>query len=102
MAFIRRLFLVFIFLVGLSAWAWECPAGSSEQPGDVRGPLPGGHPAPVRSPAVGVQEVSRPDGGQDVLRFSLTPPEEKQARQQAESQKNDSAREVLKNVIILR
>jgi hypothetical protein len=102
MTFIRRLSRIFLFLVGLSAWSLECLAGSIEQPGDVRGPLPGGQPAPVRSPAVGVQEVSRPDGGQDVIRFSLTPPEERQARQQAESQKNERAQEVLKNVIILR
>jgi hypothetical protein len=96
-----RLF-IFLVLIGLSTMASEGFGGGSEPPADVRGPVSGGQPAPVRSPAVGVQEVPRPDGGRDVITYSLTPPGERQARQQAEIQKNDQAQEILKNVIIFK
>jgi hypothetical protein len=99
---VRRLPLILLVLIGLSTMALECFAGGSEQAADVRKPVSGGQPAPVRPPAVGVQEVPRPDGGRDVIYYSLTPPEERQARQQAEIQKNDRALEILKNVIILK
>jgi hypothetical protein len=72
--------------------------------------LPVEQPAPVRPAdqnrdrpsSVGVQEVSRPDGGRDVIYYSVTPPEEKQARQQAEIHKQEKSLELLDRVIIIK
>jgi hypothetical protein len=52
--------------------------------------------------SVGVQEVSRPDGEREVIYYSVTPPEEKQARQQAEINKQEKSLEMLNNVIIIK
>jgi hypothetical protein len=107
---IRRIALVLVIPIGLPAMAPECFSGGIDQPPAYRGPLPVGQPAPVRASdqnrdrpsSVGVQEVSRPDGGQDIIYYSATPPEEKAARDQAEIRKQEKSLELLDNTIIFR
>lgn len=107
---IRRVALVLVIPIGLPALAPEGFSGEIGQPAVSRGALPVGQPAPFspadrsrdRSSSVGVQEVPRPDGGHDVIYYSLTPPEEKQARQQAEIQKQEKSLEMLNGAIIIK
>jgi hypothetical protein len=106
----RRFFIVFLSLIGLPAMAPEGFSGGIDQPPVSRGTLPVEQPAPVRPAnqimerpsSVGVQEVSRPDGGRDIIYYSVTPPEEKQARQQAEIHKQEKSLELLNNTIIIK
>jgi hypothetical protein len=107
---IRRVALVLVIPIGLPAMAPEGFSGGIDQPAVSRGALPVEQPAPFspadrhmdRPSSVGVQEVSRPDGGRDVIYYSVTPPEEKQARQQAEIHKQEKSLEILNNTIILK
>ena len=107
---IRIFFIVFLSLIGLPAMAPEGFSGGIDPPAVSRGTLPVEQPAPVRPAdqimgrpsSVGVQEVSRPDGGRDVIYYSVTPPEEKAARQQAEIHKQEKSLEMLNNVIIIK
>jgi len=106
----RRFFIVFLSLIGLAAMAPEGFSGGIDQPAVSRGTLPVEQPAPIRPAdqimerpsSVGVQEVSRPDGGRDIVYYSVTPPEEKQARQQAEIHKQEKSLEVLNSAIIIK
>jgi hypothetical protein len=107
---IRRSCLVLLVLNGLAAVAFNVFSGGIDPPAVSRGKLPVEQPAPVRpvdqnmdrSSSVGVQEVNRPDGGRDVIYYSVTPPEEKQARHQAEIQKQEKSMELLNSPIIIR
>ena len=105
----RRFFIVFLSLIGLPALASEALSGGIDQPAISRGRLPVEQPAPVRPvdqsmdrpSSVGVQEVSRPDGGRDIIYYSVTPPEEKQARQQAEIHKQERSLDIPNSAIII-
>ena len=107
---IRRFALVSIILIGLPAMALNGFSGGIDQPSVSRGTLPVGQPAPIspadrimdRSSSVGVQEVPRPDGGHDVIYYSITPSEEKQARQQAEIHKQEKSLDLLNSAIIIK
>ncbi len=107
---LRRVALVLVILIGLPAMALKGFSGGIDQPAVSRGTLPVEQPAPFspadrnmdRSSSVGVQEVSRPDGGRDIIYYSVTPPEEKQARQQAEIQKQEKSLELLNSAIIIK
>ena len=106
---IRRVAIVLVML-GLPAMAPQGFSGEFDQPAVFRGTLPVEQPPPVRPAdqymdrpsSVGVQEVSRPDGGRDIIYYSVTPPEEKQARQQAEIHKQEKSLEILNNAIIIK
>jgi hypothetical protein len=106
----RRFLIALLLLIGLPALAFEALSGGIDQPAISRGKLPVEQPAPVRPvdqnmdrpSSVGVQEVSRPDGGRDVIYYSVTPPEEKQARQQAEIHKQDRSLDIPNSAIIIR
>jgi hypothetical protein len=105
-----KLFIVFLSLVGLPALAFEVFSAGIDQSAVSRGTLPVEQPAPVRPAgetmdrpsSVGVQEVSRPDGGRDVIYYSVTPPEEKRARQQEEFHKQEKSLELLNSAIIIK
>jgi hypothetical protein len=107
---IRRIALVLVIPIALPAMAPEGFSGGIDQPAVSRGTLPVEQPAPFRPvdqpmnrpSSVGVQEVSRPDGGRDVIYYSVTPPEEKQARQQAEIHKQGKSLELLNSAIIIK
>jgi hypothetical protein len=107
---LRRVALVLVILIGLPAMALKGFSGGIDQPAVSRGTLPVEQTAPFspadqkmdRSSSVGVQEVSRPDGGRDVIYYSVTPPEEKQARQQAEIHKQEKSLDLLNSVIIIK
>jgi hypothetical protein len=99
---IRKFFIFFLSLIGLPAMAFEVFSGGIDQPADSRGLVSHEQPAPARPPSVGVQEVPRPDGGGDVIYYSVTPPEEKQARQQAEIHKQEKSLELLNSAIIIK
>ena len=98
----RRGSIVVLALIGLPALSFEVFSGGIDQPPDSRGLVSHEQAAPAKHPSVGVQEVSRPEGGRDVIYFSLTPLEEKQARQQAETYKQEKSLELLNNAIIIR
>jgi hypothetical protein len=98
----RRFFIVFLSLIGLAAMAPEGFSGGIDQPADSRGMVSREQAAPAKPPSVGVQEIPRPDGGHDVIYYSVTPPEEKQARQQAEIHKQEKSLELLNSAIILK
>lgn len=106
----RRFLIALLLLIGLPALAFEALSGEIDQPAISRGKLPVEQPAPVRPvdqsmdrpSSVGVQEVSRPDGGRDVIYYSVTPPEEKQARQQAEIHKQERSLDIPNSAIIIR
>ncbi len=105
-----KIFIVFMSMVGLLAMAFNVFPGGTDQTAVSRGALPLEQPAPVgpagntldRPSSVGVQEVSRPDGGHDVIYYSVTPPEEKQARRQAEIQKREKSLELLDRAVIIK
>jgi hypothetical protein len=104
-----RLFIVFLTSIVPLAMAFNVFSGGTDHTAVSRGALPMEQPAPVgpagntldRPSSVGVQEVSRPDGGHDVIYYSVTPPEEKQAQQQAENKKKEKSLELLDRVIII-
>jgi hypothetical protein len=106
----RRFLIALLLLIGLPALAFEALSGGIDQPAISRGKLPVEQPAPVRPvdqimdkpSSVGVQEVSRPDGGRDAIYYSVTPPEEKQARQQAEIHKQERSLDIPNSAIIIR
>jgi hypothetical protein len=106
----RKFSLLFLLPVGLLATSLDSLPGGIDQPAVSRGKLPLEQPAPVKPadhlmepPAsVGVQEVSRPDGGGDVIYYSVTPAEEKQARHEAESHKQEKSLELLNSAIIIK
>jgi hypothetical protein len=105
----RNFSIPFLLPVGLLAISLDSFSGGIDQPAVSRGKLPVEQPAPVRPadhlmepPAsVGVHEVPRPEGGRDVIYYSVTPPEEKQARQQAEIHKQEKSLELLNSAIII-
>lgn len=105
-----RVTFVLVILIGLPAMAHKGFSGGIDRPAVSRGTLPVEQPAPIspadrnrdRPSSVGVQEVSRPDGGRDIIYYSVTPPEEKQARQQAEIQKQEKSLELLNSAIIIK
>lgn len=107
---IRRSFIVLVSLIGLLAVAFEAISDGFDHPGLSRKQLPVEQPAPVRPTdqdmdrpsSVGVREVSRPDGGSDVIYYSVSTPEEKQARQQAEIHKQEKSLESLNSAIIIK
>jgi len=106
----RKFSLLFLLPVVLLTISLDSFSAGIDQPAVSRGKLPVEQPAPVKPadhlmepPAsVGVQEVSRPDGGRDVIYFSVTPPEEKQARHQAEIHKQEKSLELLNSAIIIK
>jgi hypothetical protein len=106
----EKFFIVFLSLIGLLAMAFNVFPGGIDQTPVSRGTLPVEQSAPVRPAgntmdrpsSVGVQEVSRPDGGRDVIYYSVTPPEEKQARRQAEIHKQEKSLELLDRAIIIK
>ena len=106
---IRRSFIVYLILIGLPALVFEVFSGEIDPPAASRGKLSVEQPMPVRPvdphrgrpSSVGVQEVNRPEGGRDVIYYSVTPPEEKQARQQAEIHKREKSLELLNNSAII-
>ncbi len=106
----RKFSLLFLLPVVLLAISLDSFSAGIDQPAVSRGKLPVEQPAPVKPadhlmepPAsVGVQEVSRPDGGRDVIHYSVTPPEEKQARHQAEIHKQEKSLELLNSAIIIK
>ncbi len=110
MIFCPRFFIVFLTSFVLLAMAFEVFSGGIDQPPFPRDTRTVEQPAPVRPAelnmnrpsAVGVQEVSRPDGGSDVIYYSITPPEEKQARRQAEIQKQEKSLELLDRAVIIK
>lgn len=107
---IRRVALALVLPVSLPAMALEGFSGGIDQPAVSRGTLPVEQPAPARPAypimerpsSVGVQEVTLPDGGRDIIYYSLTPPEEKQARQQAEIHKQEKSLELNNQAIIIK
>jgi hypothetical protein len=107
---IRRFFPVLFLMIGLQAMAFNVFSAGIDPPAVSRGKLPVEQPPSVRPTdqnldrpySVGVQEFPRPEGGRDVIYYSVTPPEEKQARQQAEAHKQEQSLEILKNGIIIK
>jgi hypothetical protein len=101
---------VLLSQVGLLAMAFEVSSAGIDQSAVPRGTHPVEQPAPLRPvgntmdrpSSVGVQEVSRPDGGRDVIYYSVTPPEEKQARQQEEIHKQEKSLDLLNSAIIIK
>jgi len=99
---IRKVALVLVIPISLPAMAPEGFSGGIDQPADSRGMVSREQAAPAKPPSVGVQEIPRPDGGHDVIYYSVTPPEEKQARQQAETHKYEKSLEILNSAIIIK
>jgi hypothetical protein len=105
----RFIFIASLSLIGLPALAIEGFSGGFDQPTVSRGKVAAEKTAPVRPAdqpmerpsSVGVQEVPRSDGGRDVIYYSVTPPDEKQARQQAEIDKQEKSLDLLNGAIIL-
>ena len=98
----RGFFLGLLFMLGLPTLAQGVHSAEIEQPAGLREAIPREQPKSSGSSSVGVREVPRADGGRDVIYYSGTPLEEKQARQQAEAQKQEKSLETLREMIIIK
>jgi hypothetical protein len=98
----RRSIIVSLALIALPTVALEVFSGGIDQPADTGSRLLREQAAPAGPPSVGVQEVPRSDGGRDLIYYSVSPPEEKQARRQAEINQKEKSLELLNSAIIIK
>lgn len=97
----RKIALVWL-MAGLSFLGDPATKGISRAEGQGAPPSEKTRPSvPERESSVGVREVPRPDGGKDIIHYSVTPGSDRRAREQAEKNKLEKSLDLPGNVILL-